>query len=217
MTKGMIDILKDDQNNLNELKDIIITKFKENNNNINISQILNEFIDKKIKEKEKLNENNKIENNNNENKKENINKNHFNSVYVGKEDFEEENETINELKKNKYKEIIDLNKDEYYNWNDKYNITCALIKLLDKKYPEIEVKEKEKETENNKKDENHNIKNDITKEKDINEKKENKNEMDKENKIENEKKEIEDVKKNVNEENKNEEKKEEIEKNNKED
>ena len=215
MTKGMLNILKDDPNNLNELKDIIITKFKENNDNINISQILNEYIDKKIKEKElkkkKLSENNKIENNtNNENKKEN--KNNFNSVYVGKEDFEEENEAINALKKIKYKKIIDLNKDEYYSCHDKYNITCALIKLLDKKYPDIEIIKKE----NDKKDENKNIKNDITKEIDINKKKENKDETNKENKIENEKKEIEDKKISINEENKNEEKKEEIEENKKE-
>ena len=63
MMKWIIDILKDVSNNLSELKDIIITKFEENNN-INISQILDKYIGKKINEKElnekkKLNENNK--------------------------------------------------------------------------------------------------------------------------------------------------------------
>lgn len=72
MVKWIIDILKDVSNNLSELKDIIITKFEENNN-INISQILDKYIRKKINEKElnekeKLNENNKKENNNNEDK-----------------------------------------------------------------------------------------------------------------------------------------------------
>ena len=42
MTKGMINILKNNLNNLNELKDIIISKFKEKDNDIN--KILNEYI-----------------------------------------------------------------------------------------------------------------------------------------------------------------------------
>ena len=46
MMKWIIDILKDVSNNLSELKDIIITKFEENNN-INISQILDKYIGKK--------------------------------------------------------------------------------------------------------------------------------------------------------------------------
>ena len=211
MTKGMINILKNDLNNLNELKDIIITKFKEKNNNI--SQILNEFIDTKLKEEENLKESNK-----NENLNKNKNKINYNEVYVGKEDFEEENELINNLKDNKYKDIIDLDKDKYYNCHDKYNITCILIKLLDKKYPDIEIKETDKgETKgnnDNKKDESTKTENNVLQ---INKEKENKDEINEENKIKNEEKnEIEDNKINIDEENKNREKEEENDKSNKE-
>ena len=55
----MINILKHNLNNLNELKDIIISKFKEKDNDIN--KILNEYIDKKLKEEENIKENNKKE------------------------------------------------------------------------------------------------------------------------------------------------------------
>ena len=189
MTKGMINILKNNLNNLNELKDIIISKFKEKDNNI--SEILNDYIDKKLKEEENSKESNKVEK-----LDKNKTKIDCNEVYVGKEDFEEENKLINDLKENKYKGIINLNKDKYYNCHDKYNITCMLIKLSDKKYPVIGIKETEKEetkeNNNNKKDENTKIENNIQQ---INNKKENKDEINKETKIKNdEKNEIKDNK-----------------------
>ena len=142
----------------------------------------------------------------------------YNEVYVGKEDFEEENELINDLKENKYKDIIDLNKDKYYNCHDKYNITCMLIKLFDKKYPDIEIKEIEKGemkgNNNNKKDESSKIENNIQQ---INKEKEKKDEINKENEIKKEeKKEIKENKINKDKEYKNIDKKEENEKNNKE-
>ena len=202
MTKGMINILKHNLNNLNELKDIIISKFKEKDNDIN--KILNEYIDKKLKEEENIKENNK---------KEKLNKNktkmNYNEIYVGKEDFEEENELINNIKENKYKDIIDLDKDKYYSCHGKYNITCMLIKILDKKYPDIEIKETKKgeikENNENKKDESTKLENNIQQ---INKDKVNKDEINIENKID-------DNKININEENKNREKEEENEKNNK--
>ena len=185
MTKGMINILKNNLNNLNELKDIIISKFKEKDNNI--SEILNDYIDKKLKEEENSKESNKVEK-----LDKNKTKIDCNEVYVGKEDFEEENKLINDLKENKYKGIINLNKDKYYNCHDKYNITCMLIKLSDKKYPDIGIKEEKKENNNNKKDENTKIENNNQQ---INNKKENKDEINKETKIKNdEKKEIKDNK-----------------------
>ena len=62
-----------------------------------------------------------------------------NSIYIGKEDFGEENEIINELKKNYYKDVMDMNKNNCYNCHDKYNITCILMKLTHELYPVIEV------------------------------------------------------------------------------
>ena len=206
MTKGMINLLKDNINNLNELKDMFKNKCKENDNNID--QILNEYIDKKLEEKGNLNESNK-----NKNLNKNKSKNNYNTVYAGKEDFEEENESINNLKKNKYKDIIDLDKDKYYSCHDKYNITCILIKLLDKKYPDIEIQE----TKTMEKNENNNpINDESTKTEDnihqIDKEKERKDEINKEYNIEKKRNEIEDNKINIDEENK---EKEEFEKNNK--
>ena len=208
MTKGMINLLKDNINNLNELKDMFKNKCKENDNNNNIDQILNEYIDKKLEEKRNLNESNK-----NKNLSKNKSKNNYNTVYAGKEDFEEENESINNLKKNKYKDIIDLDKDKYYSCHDKYNITCILIKLLDKKYPDIEIQE----TKTMEKNENNNpINDESTKTEDnihqIDKEKERKDEINKEYNIEKKRNEIEDNKINIDEENK---EKEEFEKNNK--
>lgn len=53
-----------------------------------------------------------------------------NSIYVGKEDFGEENTIINELNSTYYKDIMSLNKTN--NCNGNYNATCILIQLLKK-------------------------------------------------------------------------------------
>ena len=147
MTKGMVNLLK---NNLIELIEIIITKFKGNDDNINICELLNEYINKKIKEikekvekekveKEKIEKDKKIEEKQNKDKAEhNTPKEENNLIYVGKEDFSDENEQINELKNNYYKEISHLKKKDSQ-FHDKYNITCMLIKLSNKKYPIIEI------------------------------------------------------------------------------
>ena len=188
MTKGMINILKD---NLKELIEIIITKFKENSDNINICALLNEYINKKIKEKEKLDEkekngkDKKTEEKHNKDKGEHETpKGQDNLIYVGKEDFSDENEQINELKNNYYKDISHIKKDSQC--HDKYNITCMLIKLSNKKYPIIELmqetpgnnKEKQKNKEDMKKIEQikkEDLKNNINEIKDINSEKEKEN------------------------------------------
>ena len=192
MTKGMTNLLK---NNLLELIEIIITKFKENDDNINICKLLNEYIDKKIEEKKEFEEKEKIEKDKKIEEKHNKDKGDHDtpkgqdsSIYVGKEDFSDENEQINELKNNYYKDISHLKKDSHY--HDKNNITCMLIKLSKKKYPIIEIiqetpgdnKEKQNKKEDTKKEEGtkkEDLKNNINEIKDIN------NDKEKENKEEN--------------------------------
>ena len=58
-----------------------------------------------------------------------------NSIYIGKEDFGEENVIINELNSTYYKDIMNMNKT--YDCNGDYNMTCILIQLLKNKKPEI--------------------------------------------------------------------------------
>ena len=146
MTKGMINLFKDDIENF-AMK--IANIFKESKTN-DISKILKEDIDDKIKE---LENNPKKEEKKEEDKGINIKPNSF---YVGKEDYEEENEIINELKKNYYKDIMDLNKNNCYSCHDKYNITCILMKVSKEKYPTIKVEKKtpEEKKEINKDKEN---------------------------------------------------------------
>ena len=149
MTKGMINLFKD---NINELIEKIVKQFNEKKEKI--SEILNSIIEEKIKESE---EKEKNQENKNGDKSTNNNPLYKNSsIYVGKEDFGEENEIINELKKNYYKDIMDLNKNNCYSCHDKFNITCILMKISDKKYPIIEVKKvvEENKIEIEKKDEN---------------------------------------------------------------
>ena len=174
MTKGMINLFKD---NINDLVKKITEEFKKPDEEVKISEILDRCITEKIKE---LEEKEKIEKNN-ENKKDNKDKNILpsvktNSIYVGKEDFGEENEIINELKKNYFKDIMDFNKNSCYYCQDKFNITCILIKInKGVEYPIIEVKiEEDKKMEGDKP---------IKKEKNKEEKKEEKKEEEKKDEI----------------------------------
>ena len=229
MTKGMINLFKDD---IEKFAMKIANIFKESKTN-DIKEILKKEIDNKIKE---LENNPKKEEKKEEDKGINIKPNSF---YVGKEDFEEENEIINELKKNYYKDIMDLNKNNCYSCHDKYNITCILMKVSKEKYPTIKVEkktpeekkeinkdkenkkveEKKEEQENNNKNEiileekKEEIKNEIQENKEVNN--ENKIEEEKvvekkdEEKNEEDKNNIEDIKLNIDEENKNMEEKKE--------
>ena len=151
MTKGMINLFKD---NPNELIGKIIKQYKEKKGNeIKISEVLNTIIEERIKEVEENEK--KVENKNSDKNINNIPPIKNNSIYVGREDFGEENEIINELKKNYYKDIMELNKNNCYSCHDKYNITCILMKISKEKYPIIEVKEvvDENKIEKEKKDE----------------------------------------------------------------
>ena len=150
MTKGMINLFKD---NPNELIEKIVKQYKEKKNEIKISEILNDIIEDKITE---VGEKEKNEENKNSDKGiNNTPQVKNNTIYVGREDFGEENEIINELKKNYYKDIMDLNKNNCYSCHDKYNITCILMKISKEKYPIIEVKDvvEENKIEEEKKDE----------------------------------------------------------------
>ena len=102
------------------------------------------------------------------------------SIYVGKEDFGEENVIINELNNSYYKDIMSLNKSNDCHGN--YNATYILIQLFKNKInkpneiPKPEEMNKNWET----KEEENKIENEIKKEE------ENKNEIKEEKKIENE-------------------------------
>ena len=148
MTKGMVNLLKD---NLDQFIKNIVGVFKtQKEADIKISELLNKYIEDKIKERDEKEKNA-------DNKKEEIKQNASiknNLIYVGKEDFGEENEIINELKKNYYKDIMEMNKNSCHSCHDKYNITCMLLKVSKNKKPIIEIKkEKKSEKKEDKKDE----------------------------------------------------------------
>ena len=148
MTKGMVNLLKD---NLDQFIKNIVGVFKtQKEADIKISELLNKYIEDKIKERDEKEKNA-------DNKKEEIKQNapiKNNLIYVGKEDFGEENEIINELKKNYYKDIMEMNKNSCHSCHDKYNITCMLLKVSKNKKPIIEIKkEKKSEKKEDKKEE----------------------------------------------------------------
>ena len=165
MTKGMVDLLKD---NLNEFIKYIVDLFNiKRVADIKISDLLNKYIEDKIKERDEKEKNV-------DNKKEEIKPNTSiknNLIYVGKEDFGEENEIINELKKNYYKDVMEMNKNSCHSCHDKYNITCMLLKVSKNKKPIIEVeKEKKDEIKEEKKQEDKDVKSENKeKEKDVKE------------------------------------------------
>ena len=148
MTKGMVNLLKD---NLDQfIKNIVGVFTTQKEADIKISELLNKYIEDKIKERDEKEKNA-------DNKKEEIKQNapiKNNLIYVGREDFGEENEIINELKKNYYKDIMEMNKNSCHSCHDKYNITCMLLKVSKNKKPIIEIKkEKKSEKKEDKKDE----------------------------------------------------------------
>ena len=157
MTKGMVNLLKD---NLDQFIKNIVGVFKtQKEADIKISELLNKYIEDKIKERDEKEKNA-------DNKKEEIKQNapiKNNLIYVGKEDFGEENEIINELKKNYYKDIMEMNKNSCHSCHDKYNITCMLLKVSKNKKPIIEIKKEKKseKKEDKKEDKKEEIKEEI--------------------------------------------------------
>ena len=149
MTKGMIDLIGD---NLKQFVEKIVNTLKEpKNNEVKLSTIIEEY----IKQTEIENENNSVNNNSN-NLNNNINKLPLNkvnsSIYVGKDDFAEENIILNELNNNYYKDIMNINKMNDPSFYGKSNMTCILIQLLKNKQ-KVEKKDKIETVEDNKKEE----------------------------------------------------------------
>ena len=162
MTKGMINLIGDDlklliEKIVNELK--IDEKYdkKEIDKNVKISKIIEDFIIQREKEAEKKNSDNKNNMNTPGNKPPIAKTNNY--IYIGKDDFAEENIIINELNNNYYKDIMNLNKNSENNCHGKYNITCMLIQLFKNK----KIEEKKKEEKLDKKEEKNEIKEDETK------------------------------------------------------
>ena len=158
MTKGMINLIGD---NLTVLINQIVNKLNDDTidkKEIKISQILEEF----IKNQEIENEKKASDNTNNNNIADHINKlgiNKANSnIYVGKEDFSEENAIINEINNNYYKDIINTVKSNNPDQFNKLNLTCLLIQVFKNKKLE-EKKEKEKKDDNKTIDKKENIEN----------------------------------------------------------
>ena len=150
MTKGMINLLKD---NLEQFIQDEIVKNLNEGENVNIADLLNKYIEKKIKERKEKEEKEKEESKN-KREKSSIYGPKSSAIYVGKEDFGEENEIINELKNNYYKDIMDINKNNCYSCHEHYNITCILMKLSKKKKPIIEQEKKEENIKDKNEDEN---------------------------------------------------------------
>jgi hypothetical protein len=177
-------------NSLNKIVEIIkkLGRNEIKKEEIKLSEYLNEYIKYRKEEGEKNNN----KNNNTPPGSSNKQTNKFSSsIYVGKEDFGEENVIINELNNSYYKDIMELNKSSDCHGN--YNATCIFIQLLQKEtiIPEEDKKVNE---ENKKENEENNIKiEEIKKENEENiSKEENKKESEENNiKIEENKKENE--------------------------
>ena len=123
-TKGAFPSYGESFKNFKEKIKILLN---DNNNNqkIKLSEYINEYVKNK-KEEEKKNYIRKKAL-----ASSNIpNKSILNSIYVGKEDFGEDNALLNELNKTYYKDITSLNNNN--NCNENYNTTCILIQLLQK-------------------------------------------------------------------------------------
>ena len=119
--------------------------------NIKLTELINEYINNKKEETEKI-KNKNINNTSTQTNKPTPKS--YNSIYVGKEDFGEENQIITELNNTYYKDILSLNKNN--DCNGDYNTTCILIQLLKNQKSDITPTpdgNTKNENENSKKDE----------------------------------------------------------------
>ena len=135
--------------------------------NIKLTELIKEYINNKKEEIEKI-KNKSINNSSTQTNKPTPKFN--NSIYVGKEDFGEENVIITELNNTYYKDILSLNKNN--DCNGDYNTTCILIQLLKDKKSNI-TPTLDGDTKNEEKIENENSKKDETNKEDKNEIKDN--------------------------------------------
>jgi serine/threonine protein phosphatase PrpC len=138
---------------MKKIKEINGNNEGDNNQNIKLSDLINEYLKCKKEEVEKMNAN-KISSNPSSSVNKATTKANS-SIYIGKEDFGEENAIINELNNSYYKDIMSMNKTNDCHGN--YNSTCILIQLLknqiktpdgnENKEIKIENKENEKNSE----------------------------------------------------------------------
>ena len=138
---------------MKKIKEINGNNEGNNNENIKLSDLINEYLKCKKEEVEKMNANKIASNPSSSVNKATTKAN--SSIYIGKEDFGEENAIINELNNSYYKDIMSMNKTNDCHGN--YNSTCILIQLLknqiktpdgnENKEIKIENKENEKNSE----------------------------------------------------------------------
>ena len=138
---------------MKKIKEINGNNEGDNNKNIKLSDLINEYLKCKKEEVEKMNANKIASNPSSSVNKATTKAN--SSIYIGKEDFGEENAIINELNNSYYKDIMSMNKTNDCHGN--YNSTCILIQLLknqiktpdgnENKEIKIENKENEKNSE----------------------------------------------------------------------
>ena len=138
---------------MKKIKEINGNNEGDNNKNIKLSDLINEYLKCKKEEVEKMNANKIASNPSSSVNKATTKAN--SSIYIGKEDFGEENVIINELNNSYYKDIMSMNKTNDCHGN--YNSTCILIQLLknqiktpdgnENKEIKIENKENEKNSE----------------------------------------------------------------------
>ena len=201
VSKGMLPT----GDNLQKLLDKIKKAKKDNNENefdIKLTDIINEYIKHKEEIKNSSKKNTKIPKVSSKTEHKSTS-----SIYIGKEDCAEEKEIIKQLDEKYFTDIMNINKT--YDCNGDYNSTCILIQLLKYQAPEKKQNENIIKNEENAKKVREEKEGNIILEKNKEEEKKDKNE---ENKIENEKIEKNEEIKNENEI-KNEIKNENIEKN----
>ena len=225
LTKGMINLIGNDLKGLitkivNALNGVTI-----DNKDFKITKIIEEYISQKKLDEEHNKQNNTIKNKDSGLTNKQLATKTNSSIYIGKDDFSEENIIINELNNNYYKDIMNMNKNNDPSFSGKLNTTCVLIQLYktnkkkeDKKVEDNIIINEDNKEEVKKEDNNNNnqikekVENKIEEEKKeggenkieeikvIEEKKEN-DKKEEENKKEEEKK-IEEIKLEVKEENK---------------
>ena len=231
LTKGMINLIGNDLKGLitkivNALNGVTI-----DNKDFKITKIIEEYIWQKEIDEKNNKQNNTIRNKDSGLTNKSLATKTNSSIYIGKDDFSEENIIINELNNNYYKDIMNMNKNNDPSFSGKLNTTCVLIQLYktnkkkeDKKVEDNIIINEDNKEEVKKEDNNNNnqikekVENKIEEEKKeggenkieeikINEEKKENEKKDEENKKEEEKK-IEEIKLEVNEEKKDNEKEE---------
>jgi serine/threonine protein phosphatase PrpC len=129
LTKGMINLIGNDLKGLitkivNALNGVTI-----DNKDFKITKIIEEYISQKKLDEEHNKQNNTIKNKDSGLTNKQLATKTNSSIYIGKDDFSEENIIINELNNNYYKDIMNMNKNNDPSFSGKLNTTCVLIQL----------------------------------------------------------------------------------------